>query len=439
MTSLIRHLYSLLMWLAQPLVRLKLRRRARREPRYAHAVEQRFGHQYPSVSPQDYRPLLWVHAVSLGETRTAALLIAALRTHYPAMRLLLTHGTATGWEQGSALLQQGDLQTWQPWDSPACVQRFLAHFQPRLGLLMETEVWPNMAAACAGAHIPLCLVNARMSEKSLRQAQRLGWLSRPAYAALPMVLAQTTQDAARLQMLGATVQAVTGNLKFDARPDATLLAQGRAWRKSVGKPVLLFAVSREGEEQMLIDALARQPMPDVQWLIVPRHPQRFDAVAALFGAAGYAVSRRSTWADCPPAADVWLGDSLGEMPLYYGLSDLALLGGSFAPLGGHNLIEAAACSCPVLMGPHTFNFAQAAEMAQAAGAALRCADLPAALQCAQTRLADAKALEQLRQTAYHWSQSHSGAVERTVGALAGVLADPESVDLHSSHSITPSP
>lgn len=451
MTTLIRHLYSLLMWLAQPLVRRKLRRRARSEPRYAHAVEQRFGHGYPGVSPQADTPLLWVHAVSLGETRTAALLIAALRTHYPAMRLLLTHGTATGWEQGRALLQEGDLQTWQPWDSPACVQRFLAHFQPRLGLLMETEVWPNMAAACARAHIPLCLINARMSEKSLRQAQRLGWLSRPAYAALPMVLAQTTQDAARLQMLGATVQAVTGNLKFDARPDATLLAQGRAWRtrmgKGVGKPVLLFAVSREGEEQMLIDALAQQPMPGVQWLIVPRHPQRFDAVAALFGAAGYAVSRRSTWADCPPAADVWLGDSLGEMPLYYGLSDLALLGGSFAPLGGHNLIEAAACSCPVLMGPHTFNFAQAAQMAQAAGAALRCADLPAALQSAKTLLADAASLEPLRQTACHWSQSHSGAVERTVGALAGVLlggfakglANPQSIDLHRSHSATPKP
>ena len=450
MTTLIRHLYSLLMWLAQPLVRHKLRRRARSEPRYAHAVAQRFGHQYPGVTPQADRPLLWVHAVSLGETRTAALLIAALRTHYPAMRLLLTHGTATGWEQGRALLQEGDLQTWQPWDSPACVQRFLAHFQPRLGLLMETEVWPNMAAACAKAHIPLCLVNARMSEKSLRQAQRLGWLSRPAYAALPLVLAQTTQDAARLQMLGATVQAVTGNLKFDARPDAKLLAQGHAWRKSVGKPVLLFAVSREGEEQMLINALAQQPLPGVQWLIVPRHPQRFDAVAALFQAAGYAVSRRSTWDYAPPAADLWLGDSLGEMPLYYALSDMALLGGSFAPLGGHNLIEAAACSCPVLMGPHTFNFAQAAQMAQAAGAALRCANLPAALQCAQTRLADAKALEQLRQTAYHWSQSHSGAVERTVGGVAGVgevllggfakgLADPQSIDLHSSHSTTPKP
>jgi 3-deoxy-D-manno-octulosonic-acid transferase len=216
------------------------------------------------------------------------------------------------------------------------------------------------------------------------------------------------------------VQAVTGNLKFDATPDAALLARGRAWRASSAKPVLMFTSSREGEEQMLIEALKAKPMTAVQWLIVPRHPQRFDAVAALFEAAGFSVSRRSTWVDAPEKADIWLGDSLGEMALYYGLADMALLGGSFAPLGGQNLIEAAACGCPVLMGPHTFNFAQAAEMAQAEGAALRCMDLSDALRQSAALVADPTSLAQARTAALAWSVAHQGATRRTLEALGAV-------------------
>jgi 3-deoxy-D-manno-octulosonic-acid transferase len=300
------------------------------------------------------------------------------------------------------------------------VQRFLAQFQPRLGMLMETEVWPNMVAACKAAQLPLCLVNARMSEKSMHQALRLRWLSRPAYAGLHTVLAQTEDDARRLRTLGATVQSVTGNLKFDATPDAALLARGRAWRAVSARPVLMFTSSREGEEQMLIDALKANAAAHVQWLIVPRHPQRFEAVAALFQAAGFSVSRRSAWQQAPQPADVWLGDTLGEMALYYGLADAALLGGSFAPLGGQNLIEAAACGCPVLMGPHTFNFAQAADMAQAEGAALRCVDLPDALVQGGALVAQAAALARTRKAALAWSVAHQGATRRTLDALDSV-------------------
>ena len=290
MPILMRWLYSLCLWLAQPLLRRKLQRRAVTEPGYAHAAEQRFGiYEQPPETGDHAHPFIWLHAVSLGETRAAAVLVNGLRLQYPGMRLLLTHGTATGWEQGAALLQAGDVQVWQPWDTPGAVGRFLAQFKPRIGLLMETEVWPNLVAGCKAAHIPLCLVNARMSDKSMRNALRLRWLSRPAYAGLHAVLAQTEDDAGRLRMLGASVQAVTGNLKFDATPDARLLAQGRAWRASSNRPVLMFTSSREGEEQMLIDALRVTPLPGVQWLIVPRHPQRFDAVAALFQAAGFTL------------------------------------------------------------------------------------------------------------------------------------------------------
>jgi 3-deoxy-D-manno-octulosonic-acid transferase len=260
-----------------------------------------------------------------------------------------------------------------------------------------------------------------MSEKSMDSALRLRWLSRPAYAGLHTVLAQTEDDAQRLRTLGATVQAVTGNLKFDATPDATWLARGRAWRATSARPVLMFTSSREGEEQMLIDALRATPMAGVQWLIVPRHPQRFEAVAALFQAAGFSVSRRSDWQDAPELADVWIGDSLGEMALYYGLADMALLGGSFAPLGGQNLIEAAACGCPVLMGPHTFNFAQAAETAEAEGAALRCADLSDALRQGVALLADPASLARTRQAAMAWSVANQGATRRTLDALDFML------------------
>jgi 3-deoxy-D-manno-octulosonic-acid transferase len=420
---MMRALYSLGMWLAQPLVRAKLRRRAVNEPLYAHAIAQRFGHyETPRLVPDSTHPTIWLHAVSLGETRAAAVLVAGLRQRYPGMRLVLTHGTATGWEQGTALLQDDDVQTWQPWDTPGAVQRFLTQFQPRMGLLMETEVWPNMVVACREVGVPLCLVNARMSEKSAQQALRLRWLSRPAYAGLHTVLAQSEDDARRLRTLGATVQAVTGNLKFDATPDAALLARGRAWRASSDRAVLMFSSSREGEEQMFIEALRAKPVLGVQWLIVPRHPQRFDAVATLFQAAGFSVSRRSAWLDAPESADIWLGDSLGEMALYYGLADVALLGGSFAPLGGQNLIEAAACGCPVLMGPHTFNFAQAAEMAQAEGAALRCADMTDALRQSGALVADATALARTREAALAWSVAHQGATRRTLDALDSVRA-----------------
>jgi 3-deoxy-D-manno-octulosonic-acid transferase len=435
-------LYSLLMWLMQPLVRAKLRRRARVESGYGECVEERFG-DYAGAPTAAARHngeagfFVWVHAVSLGEARAAEVLVAQLRLVLPGMRLLLTHGTATGREQGRSMLQDGDVQVWQPWDTPGAVQRFLTRFQPRVGLLVETEVWPNMVAACAQANIPLCLVNARLSDKSLRQAQRLAWLSGPAYRGLRAVWAQTPEDARRLVDLGAPVLGVTGNFKFDAAPDPTQLAQGRAWRHAMERPVVVFASSREGEEALLLEVLkgfrALGPVEyagaaikniafDVQWLIVPRHPQRFDAVAQLCREQGFSVSRRSTWVDGPQQADIWVGDSLGEMALYYGLSDLALLGGSFAPLGGQNLIEAAACGCPVVMGPHTFNFVQAAELAVAAGAAFAVPDLQRALEKVLALLQCEPDLQAAGRAAGDFSQTHRGAAARTAHAVKKLLA-----------------
>ncbi len=424
------HFYSLLMWALQPLLRRKLLRRGRDEEGYLHAIDERFGY-YAKAPSKGY---VWIHAVSLGETRAAAVLLQALRTAYPELRLLLTHGTATGRAQGQSLLREGDVQVWQPWDTPGAVQRFLQHFHPRVGIVLETELWPNWVAQCQQAQVPLVLVNARMSEKSMRQAQRLSWLSRPAYQGLSAVLAQTQADADRLQALGAEVSAVMGNIKFDAKPDAAQLAQALVWKQKIRRPVVLFTSSREGEEQMWLDTLQAlqqhlaaddiDPAETVQWLIVPRHPQRFDEVAALIEQRGWAVARRSAWADGPDGTasrTIWLGDSLGEMALYYGLSDAALLGGSFAPLGGQNLIEAAACGCPVVMGPHTFNFAEAAQLAEETGAAERVADMAEAVTTVMRMVTSAPDENVHVQACLAFTQAHRGAAQRTADALRPYL------------------
>ena len=368
-------LYDLMMRALQPWVRRKLARRAVSEPLYAEHIEQRFG-RYDTQAMT--RVDVWVHAVSLGEARAAGVLLQALRQQRPGLRVLLTHGTATGMAQGRLSLQAGDVQAWLPWDTRAAVNGFLDHFNPRLGLLIETEVWPNLVRACAARGLPLILANARLSEPSLQKAMRLSFWSRPAYAALTRVWAQTEADAARLTQLGVTQVRTLGNLKFDAQPDAAQIAQGRALSKQLARPVLLLASSREGEEAAWAQALI-QHTGDYLPCVVPRHPQRFDAVAELLQAQGWRVLRRSQWPADPPAwleatsapHTVLLGDTLGEMPMYYALAQVALMGGSFERFGGQNLIEALACACPVVLGPHTYNFEQVSLDALQAGAAIR--------------------------------------------------------------------
>ena len=435
MSRLILALYSGLMRLAQPLLRRKMAKRAALEPGYGEKVDERFGHY---TQPREASSnLVWLHAVSLGETRTAAVLLKVLRAAHPGLRILLTHGTATGRAEGRALLQPGDVQVWQPWDTRVVVERFFDHFKPRLGLLMETEVWPCTVAVAKARNLPVVLVNGRMSDKSLQQALTMSPLAYPAYAALTAVYAQTTSDAKRYRQLGVDVAGVFGNLKFDAAPSLEQQGVGKEWRKALNCSVIMFASSREGEEALFLEQIVAkaqqirvQAAPDsiaYKWLIVPRHPQRFDEVAALVVQHGLTLSRRSSWQGSPfdnaeaMRADVWLGDTLGEMPLYYALSDVALLGGSFEKLGGQNLIEAAACGCPVVMGPHTFNFSEAAELAETSGAAHRVADLAAAVSWATHCVNHAEAQVRMSQAALAFSASHQGATKRTTAALARFL------------------
>ena len=405
-----RRLYSALLALSMPLILLRLWWRGRREPGYRRHVAERLGcYDLPRAER-----LVWVHAVSVGEARAAAPLVRALQGALPGYGILMTCTTAAGRDTLRQVYGDSVQAGFVPYDLPSAVQRFLGHFRPRLGVLMETEIWPNLIDACAAAGIPVVLANARMSEKSARGYAKLSRLTRPAFAALTAVCAQSAADAERLRALGAARVQVSGNLKFDAAPDAAQLTKGRAWREALGRPVLLLASTREGEEKLLVqhlDLLSREALV----LVVPRHPQRFDEVAEL------AQSRR-TRNPAPAATDrVYLGDTMGEMAFYYAAADVAVIGGSFLPLGGQNLIESLASGTPVIVGPHMFNFAEATALAVAAGAALQVESPEAALVAAAALLQDVNRRRTMSEAGRKFCEVHRGAAERQLTVCLEVL------------------
>jgi 3-deoxy-D-manno-octulosonic-acid transferase len=427
--SVAQRLYNAALGLLQPIYRVRLWWRGGAEPAYRKRMPERFGRYRASITKrrfkgQQHGPVVWLHAVSLGETRASASLVAALRQRLPTMQLVLTCSTATGVEAGRPLLHGDDVQTWLPYDTPNATRRFMQTFRPALGIIMETEVWPNLMQAATQADVPVVLTNARLSERSLQRGQRFEVLLRPAMKAFTEVLAQSIPDAQRLRDAGAQPVEVFGNLKFDITPPPKLLAKGLAWRMAAAREVVLMASSREGEEAMLLQAWALTPQPRPLLLIVPRHPQRFDDVAALVKASGLTVARRSQWGDSPApeisGMDVWLGDSVGEMPVYYACADVCLLGGSYAPLGGQNLIEAAACGCPLVMGPHTFNFAEASTLALEAKAAIRVSTMAEGVGRA-LHLAHDVERNAWVERAFNFAAMHRGATDRTADRLVDVM------------------
>jgi 3-deoxy-D-manno-octulosonic-acid transferase len=423
-----RLLYSIMWWLALPAVLARLWWRGRKEPGYRRRLGERLGF-YGRRLPEQLT--IMVHAVSVGETRAAEPLIEALLAEWPGCRILLTHMTPTGRATGQALFAHHGarvVQSYLPYDTGFMVGRFLRHFAPRAVILMETEVWPNLIAGCAAHQVPVALVNARLSERSLRRGQRFGGLMTGAARALTLVAAQTEADAARIGSLGAPEVRVTGSIKFDVVPPAAALETGAWLRAQVGeRPVLLCASTREGEEALILDAWQRMAARPQGMLLalVPRHPQRFDDVARLAEAQGLTVRRRSQLGQGLEAglgeADVLLGDSMGEMFAYYAACDCAFIGGSLLPLGGQNLIEACALGTPVLVGAHTFNFAQATEEAVAAGAALRVNDADELLRQAASLLGDAPQRTAMGERALAFAGHHRGATARTVELLRRLI------------------
>jgi len=386
------------------------------------------------------RGAVWVHAVSLGETRAAQPFIQALLDRGESV--LLTHMTATGRAEGqrafAAAIAEGRLkQQWLPYDFPGSTRRFMEFYRPSAGVLIEREVWPNLLSAARRCKVPMMLVSARFSDHALHQSLRAGGVMREAYGSFDAVYAQTLHDAQRLEQAGALAARISGNFKFDLSLPEDKIRRGREFSACLARKVIVIASTREGEDKLFIHAIGRQIKraraqgrnlsERVLFCLVPRHPQRFDEAAAQLAEAGLPFVRRSQLieaGDCSSTAlracgeaAVLLGDSLGEMPWYYALSQVAIVAGSFLPFGGQNLIEACAVGVPVIVGPHTRNFEQAVVDAMDEGAAVRVPDPDAALQTALQLLDDAQGLARMGEAGWHWVQMHRGAVERVVAGL----------------------
>jgi 3-deoxy-D-manno-octulosonic-acid transferase len=413
---MMRLAYAAAWAVATPLVLTRLWWRARRQPGYRMNVGERLGRY--AAAPA--RPRIWIHAVSVGETRAAVPIVEALARTHPDHRILLTHMTPTGRDTGIELFGDRVERAWLPYDRGPAVRRFLDHFRPAFGIVLETEIWPRLLEESARRGVPVVLANARLSERSARRYARVPALTRWALANLAGIAAQTEADARRFESLGARAVAVTGNVKFDLVVPPEALALGREFRARFGEArrVWVAGSTREGEEALLLDAFAAQdPPPEVLLAIVPRHPQRFEEVAALAAARGFRVARRSDPGPVDAGVRVLVGDSMGEMLAYYAAADLVLMGGSFLEYGSQNLIEPCALGTPVVMGPHTFNFEQAAEGAIAAGAAVRVRDARAALAEAAAISRDRARREAMGTRATAFVAAHRGAVGRLLDWL----------------------
>jgi 3-deoxy-D-manno-octulosonic-acid transferase len=414
-----RIFYTAGLWLLLPYVFFHLLWRARKQPEYLQHIAERFGF----YEVRSDKPVIWLHTVSVGETRAAANMVKRLQENYPDYQLLLTHTTPTGREASEQLYGDNVLRVYLPYDYPFAARRFLSHFRFRAGILLETEIWFNLIHFCRTEKMPLLLLNARLSEKSAARYARYPNLVRLGLRELSAIAAQSTTDAERLTALGGEKVSVMGNLKFDIEPPAAMLELGRQLRSQFGvdREIFLAASTREGEEALLLDALKLLQISGLLTVIVPRHPQRFAEVEALLSRRGFRFQRRSENRAITPETQVVLGDSMGEMFAYYAACDIAFIGGSLLPFGGQNLIEACAVGKPVLIGPHTYNFAQASQLAVASGAAVRVQDAAELVQTLQNLLSHPDQMAEIGHAGQIFVSANRGATERALSCVKQFL------------------
>ena len=418
-----RTLYTFLFHLGLPLIAVRLWLRARKAPAYRQRIGERFALGLPTMQ----RGGIWVHAVSVGESIAAAPMIRALLKQYPELPITVTCMTPTGSERIKAMFaDESRIQhCYLPYDLPWAAGRFLDHVQPRLGIIMETELWPNHIHQCAKRRIPVMLANARLSERSARGYGRFARLTRPMLAEMSGFAVQTETEAQRFLELGARPECVTvtGSIKFDLSIDPQLPVAASRLREewlATERPVWIAASTHAGEDESVL-AAHRQVLSshsDALLILVPRHPERFNSVNDLCQQQGFATVRRSTAQPVVPATSVLLGDTMGELLFLYALADVAFVGGSLVPNGGHNLLEPAALDKPVLSGPHLFNFLEIAAMLRSAGALEEVSDAAALATAVQRLIDQPAAAKAMADAGLGVMKANQGALQRLLDLIA---------------------
>ncbi|MBD9361249.1 lipid IV(A) 3-deoxy-D-manno-octulosonic acid transferase [Methylomonas fluvii] len=418
-----RHLYTLLFGLILPTVLFRLYWRGIKAPAYRQRWRERLG----IYSASSKRDVIWLHAVSVGEAEAAFPLLKLLQAEYPEIPVLVTTTTPTGSARVQAVLADQVEHVYLPYDLPFIVERFLKHFRPRLAVIMEKEIWPNLFAACAIQAIPLFVINARLSERSARSYRKIPRLVKPALACVQTLAVQTEEDRSRFIEIGAEsaqVQ-VLGNIKFDVTIDAATVAAGQLLKQQLfaRRWVWIIASTHQGEEEIFLALypVLKASIPELLLLIVPRHPERFQAVKKLCEQQGLAVAMRSEQQQHHEQTDVYIADSMGELKMLYAAADLAFVGGSLVPVGGHNVLEPAAIGVPVLFGSEMFNFQEIAERILALEGAMQCRDSQSLTDAVLRLYRDVAFRNRLIDNGRSFVQNNQGATKRVVGLLAQYL------------------
>lgn len=359
-----RSLYSLLLYLLTPFVLLKLLIRGRKAPDY----RLRWGERFARYSQPHKKEVIWFHTVSVGEAEAAFPLVRAIQNRFPELPILITTTTPTGSARVTAVFEKSVEHVYLPYDLPDAVSRFLAHFRPKIAVMMETEIWPNLFHQCRQNSIPLLIINARLSERSTRGYRKLKRLAEEALCNVSHIAARSENDANRFISLGARPAkvSVAGNIKFDLKLPASLREQAEFIRQSLflQRPVWIAASTHEKEDEKVLDAFStiKKTIPDALLVLVPRHPERFDKVAELCQNRKFSLVKRTEEKPCEQETDIFLLNTMGELKLFSTAADIAFVGGSLVPTGGHNVLEPAAAGVPVLFGPHMFNFSEISEL-----------------------------------------------------------------------------
>lgn len=420
-----RYLYTVLFYLALPFLFVRLLWRSRRAPAYRTRWAERLGY-----CPFELKESIWVHSVSVGETIAAIPLIKALKKRYPNLQLVITNMTPTGSARVKAAFGDSVYNAFVPYDVPVALRLFMQRIKPRVLIIMETELWPNLLAVTHEQHVPIIVTNARLSEKSAQGYRRIAGLTRGMLNVTHTVAAQAQPDAERFISLGMPSDrvVVTGNLKFDLELAPDLATKSAELRQQLGsdRPIWIAASTHPGEEEIILAAHQKilQSIPQALLILVPRHPERFDAVAELITQQGLRFVRRSQGAVCDAATQVYLSDTMGEMMMMYSVCDVAFVAGSFAMIGGHNMLEPAAVHKPVVTGPQLYNFAEISAWMIEAQGMVTVQDSDELARVMIELLSDHEKRHRMGEQAYQVVERNRGAMQKQLAVIEKVISSP---------------